>query len=79
MTENSPHQGTIPFKLYIVPLDLIIVFLCVGSVQITCRDLPTRFSSFFLYDCYIVKIDEISDSSIKKITSIIRKYVKNCI
>ena len=23
MTENSPHQGTIHFWLYIVPLDLI--------------------------------------------------------
>ena len=46
MIENSPHQGTIPFLLYIVPLDLIIVFLCVGSAQITCGDLPTIFFIF---------------------------------
>ena len=33
MTENLLHQGTIAFWLYIVPLDLISVFLCVGSAQ----------------------------------------------
>ena len=67
MTENSPHQETIPFWLYILPLDLISVFLCVGSAQITCRDLPTRF--FFIFSIKIVsifKIVEISNSSIKK-------------
>ena len=37
MTENSPHHGTIPFWLYIVPLHLISVFLYVGSAQITCE------------------------------------------
>ena len=47
MTKNSRHQETIPFWLYIVSLDQISVFLCVGSAQITCGELPTRFSLFF--------------------------------
>ena len=44
----SPCRGTIPFWLYIVPTDLVSVFLYVGNLQITYGDLPTRFSSFFL-------------------------------
>ena len=47
MTENSPHQATIPFRLYIVPLHLLSIFFYVGSAQITCGDLPPRLSSFF--------------------------------
>ena len=46
--KNPPHRGTIPFWLYIVPTDLVSVFLHVGNLQITYKDLPTRFSSFFL-------------------------------
>ena len=46
--KNPPHWGTIPFWLYIVPRDLVSVFLDVGNPQITYKDLPTRFSSFFL-------------------------------
>ena len=47
MTENSPHQGTIPFWLNIVPLGLVSAFLYVGSPQISCGDIPTRF--FFIF------------------------------
>ena len=50
MTENSPHQGTIPFWLNIVPLGLISAFLYVGSPQITCGDIPTRFFLHFFYE-----------------------------
>ena len=46
--KNPPHLGTIPFWLYIGPTDLVSVFLDVGNLQITYKDLPTRFSSFFL-------------------------------
>ena len=46
--KNSLHRGTIPFWLYIVPTDLVNVFLDIGNLQITYKDLPTRFSSFFL-------------------------------
>ena len=45
--KKPPHRGTIPFWLYIVPTDLVSVFLDVGNLQITYKDLPTRFSSFF--------------------------------
>ena len=45
--KNPPHRETIPFWLYIVPTDLVSVFLDVGNLQITYKDLPTRFSSFF--------------------------------
>ena len=47
--KKTPHQGTIPFWLYIVPTDLVSVFLDVGNLQITYIDMPTRFSSHFLY------------------------------
>ena len=39
MTENSPHQETLPFWLYIAALHPISAFLYVGSAQITCVDL----------------------------------------
>ena len=48
MTENSPHRGTMLFWLYIVPADLVSVLLDVCNLQITYKDLPTRFSLFFL-------------------------------
>ena len=41
--KNPTHRGTIPFWLYIVPTDLVRVFLYVGNIQITYKDLPTRF------------------------------------
>ena len=48
MTEDSSHQGKVPFWLYIVPLHLIGILLYVASAQITFGDLPTRFSSFLV-------------------------------
>ena len=77
--KNPPHWGTIPFWLYIVPTDLVSVFLDVGNLQITYKDLPTRFSSFFLQNSYIAKISEISFSFVEEITCIIRKLIKNYI
>ena len=54
MIENSPHQETIPFLLHILLLNPISAFWPVGSAQITCRDFPTRFPSYFLYETIIL-------------------------
>ena len=32
MTENSPHQATIPYRLYIVPLHLLSIFFFMLAV-----------------------------------------------
>ena len=46
--KNQPHRGIIPLWLYIVPTDLVSVLLDVGNLQITYKDLPTRFPSFLV-------------------------------
>jgi hypothetical protein len=71
MNENSPYRGTIPL---ILPSSCafkagISTFLYVGSTQISCGLLPTRFSSIFLL--IYCKKREISGSFIEKF---IRKH-----
>ena len=46
--KTPPHRGRIPFVLYIVLTDLKSIPLDVDNLQITYKDLPTRFSFEFL-------------------------------
>ena len=66
---DIPTAGELFANNSILALDLINVFLDVGSVQITCGNLPTQ-------DCCSVKIVKISGSSFKEIAPIIRKLMK---
>ena len=45
--KNPPHRGTIPFWLYIVPTDLVSVFLHVGNLQILIKTCQHVFLHFF--------------------------------
>ena len=43
-----PYRGAIPFWFNLVPLRLVIIFLNVGHVEISCGFWPTHFLSILL-------------------------------
>ena len=61
-----PYRGAISFYVYIVPLGLISIFLCVGRAQISCGLLPKRFLFKFPHKTINVKKGKISNSFIGK-------------